>query len=205
MDKNALLIELSESDHTDFGRVNFAEQREEQKVFSAIWALESQVNNGGFVQYLISHDGDTADFAPRALKTIGASSCAGIVERAWKVVSNQPIPTSRESREQLAESLTDEAQAHLEDLDAEFFAYLDNLTELLFAYVQSHPAVFGPVSLPGTGANRLGGETPSHARRPRLRKQATTPSAIAPAVYVPGSGTPEKLSTRPMLSIPTSS
>jgi len=51
MNKNSFLIQLSESPRTDFGRVAFAEQSEPQKVFSSIWALESQVNNGGFLQY----------------------------------------------------------------------------------------------------------------------------------------------------------
>ncbi len=52
MDKNALLIDLSESDRTMFGRVDFDQQPPEQQVFSAIWALESQVNNGEFAQFL---------------------------------------------------------------------------------------------------------------------------------------------------------
>ena len=39
MDKNKILIDLSESKRTDFGKVDFAEQSEEQKVFSAIWKL----------------------------------------------------------------------------------------------------------------------------------------------------------------------
>ena len=43
MDANRVLIALSESDRTDFGRVAFAEQSDAQKVFSAIWELESQV------------------------------------------------------------------------------------------------------------------------------------------------------------------
>ncbi len=51
MDKNSYLIDLSESIRTDFGRVDFAAQSYEQRVFSAIWALESQVNNGGFVEF----------------------------------------------------------------------------------------------------------------------------------------------------------
>jgi hypothetical protein len=47
MDKNKFLIDLSESDQTDFGRVDFASQSDPQRTFSAIWELESQVNNGG--------------------------------------------------------------------------------------------------------------------------------------------------------------
>jgi hypothetical protein len=39
LDKNAFLISLSESDRTDFGRVDFAIQSQRQKVFSAVWGL----------------------------------------------------------------------------------------------------------------------------------------------------------------------
>jgi hypothetical protein len=38
MDKNAFLIELSESDRTDFGRVNFSDQSEDQKVLTTAWS-----------------------------------------------------------------------------------------------------------------------------------------------------------------------
>ena len=51
MDKNAFLITLSESERTAFGKTEFAAQLEPQKVFSAIWELESEVNNGGFDQF----------------------------------------------------------------------------------------------------------------------------------------------------------
>jgi hypothetical protein len=145
MDKNAFLIGLSESDRTDFGRTDFGEQSEEQRVFSAIWELESQVNNGGFLQYFQSADGHTANAAPAALRAIGAGKCADIVSRALAVVSQQALPDDQASREQLIESLDGPAQDALESLDQEFFSYLDNLTDLLFEYVRSHPQTFGPV------------------------------------------------------------
>ena len=43
-EKNRLLIELSESVRTDFGKVDFRSQSFPQKIFSAIWDLESEVN-----------------------------------------------------------------------------------------------------------------------------------------------------------------
>ncbi len=144
MDKNSFLIELSESERTDFGRVDFASQSPEQRVFSAIWALESQVNNGGFAQYFVSEDGETATSAPAALREIGASSCADIVVRALSAVApTKGWPASRAEREALIESLPSAAIEELEALDAEFFSYPDNLTELLYAYVAKHPSVFG--------------------------------------------------------------
>jgi hypothetical protein len=48
VNKNRILIGLSESKRTGFGKQEFAEQSHPQKVFSAIWAVESEVNNGGF-------------------------------------------------------------------------------------------------------------------------------------------------------------
>lgn len=143
MNKNDYLIELSESERTDFGRTDFAAQSEAQKVFSAIWALESQVNNGGFLQYFISSDFDTATFAPTALRTIGAWACADVVERALRALPT-PLPASQQACARLVASLSVETREQFDALDADFFAYPENLTELLFAYVASHPEAFGP-------------------------------------------------------------
>ena len=52
MNKNDILINLSESENTRFGNEDFALQTLPQKVFSAIWAVESEVNNGGFLPIL---------------------------------------------------------------------------------------------------------------------------------------------------------
>ena len=68
MDKNQYLIELSESPRSDLGRVDLEDQSEPQKVFSAIWELESQVNNGGFDQYFRNSDTDHIAYAPLALR-----------------------------------------------------------------------------------------------------------------------------------------
>lgn len=145
MNKNHFLIQLSESDRTEFGRVIFAEQSEQQKVFSAIWALESQVNNGGFLQYFVSSDGDTAEFAPKALRAIGALACAEVVDRALRTASPSPLPDADAEREELIDSLPEDVHERMEELDEKFLEYPDNLTDLLFAYVAGHPDAFGPV------------------------------------------------------------
>jgi hypothetical protein len=46
MNKNGILIHLSEPENTSFGKEDFADQSRPQKVFSTIWALESEVNRG---------------------------------------------------------------------------------------------------------------------------------------------------------------
>lgn len=146
MDKNAFLIELSESDRTDFGRVDFSDQSEDQQVFSAIWDLESQVNNGGFAQYFQTANGQAANVAPSALRTIGAVTCADIVSRALVMVAPDGLPDDQSAREQLIEALDAPAREVLEILEQEFFAYPDNLTDLLFEYVRQRPGTFGPAN-----------------------------------------------------------
>lgn len=123
MDKNDFLIELSESDRTAYGRVDFTAQTAQQQVFSAVWALESQVNGGGFESFLENEDPALAAFAPEALQTIGAVSCADIVRRAASA-----------------------APGLLDDLDSEFYAYPDDLTDLLYKYVAANPDAFGPIT-----------------------------------------------------------
>lgn len=141
MDKNLCLIELSESPKTDYGKRDFAEQSREQKVFSAIWELESLVNNGGFQGYF-GNRAETARFAPTALRVVGAQQCAAIVEEALALVPAS-LPTEQDACWKAMHSLPKPIDAQFKALDDRFFAYPDNLTELLFAFVAAHPNVFG--------------------------------------------------------------
>lgn len=145
MDKNKFLVDLSESKRTDFGKVDFAKQSEEQRVFSAVWTLESEVNNGGLIQYFENDGGETVNFAGAALKRIGANQCAGIVERAIRAVCADAVPSDAHGWEVLIAGMSEETGEILDGLDSEFYKYPDNLTELLFEFVREHPKVFGPV------------------------------------------------------------
>src|SRR5262245_9005899 len=142
MNKNSYLIALCESELASFGKVEFLSQSEPQQVFSAIWELESQVNNGGFDQYLRNSDTDIITHAPAALRAIGAHQCAQIVQSALSVL--EPFPSTRDERSDALDDLDDERLEALEAQDAAFFAYPDDLTSLLFDFVSRHPQSFGP-------------------------------------------------------------
>jgi hypothetical protein len=141
LDKNKVLIRLSEGAQTEFGRVAFANQSEPQRVFSSVWALESQVNNGGFEQYLRYTDSDVIAHAPVALEALGALACRTIVEQALGVLA--PLPPTRDQREDALDLLDDTQLADLERLSTAFFEYPDDLTELLFEFVADRPETFG--------------------------------------------------------------
>lgn len=143
MDKNGILIDLSESDRTSFGKVDFQAQSYPQKVFSAIWAVESEVNNGGFAQYFLNNSSETAGFVAEALDAIDAPRTADICRRAIEVGFPDGLPSDAEAIRSAASDFSSETEEKLNELDAEFFQYPHDLTELLFAYVAKHPEEFG--------------------------------------------------------------
>jgi hypothetical protein len=145
MDKNSFLIDLSESGKTSFGKVDFQSQSFPQKVFSAIWSVESEVNNGGFSQYFLNFSSETAGFVAEALDTIGVPKTADICKRAVAVAFPAGMPSEPEEIQAAAADISDETEEKLDALDREFYSYPHDLTGLLFSFVAKHPEEFGAV------------------------------------------------------------
>jgi hypothetical protein len=95
MNRNGILIDLSDSDRTNFGKVDFRDQSTPQKVFSSIWAVESEVNNGGFSQYFGNRSCETAAFVAEALDKVGAPRTADICRRAVATAFPSGLPRIR--------------------------------------------------------------------------------------------------------------
>lgn len=149
MNKNIILIRLSESGKTKFGKEDFATQSTPQKVFSAIWSVETEVNSGGFSSYFQnSFYCETAPFVVEALEAVGAPRTADICRRAIAAAFPAGLPSSPEDISSVAAEFSQETLEKLELLDNEFFQYPHNLTDLLFAYVSNHPDEFGALPNP---------------------------------------------------------
>ena len=148
MNKNTILISLSESKNTKFGKEDFADQSVPQKVFSAIWAVESEVNNGGFSQYFSNDSAESAPFVVEALEAIKAPNTASICGRAIAVAFPEGLPPATENIRAMAGDFTTEVLGELESLDEEFMEYPHDLTDLLFAYVSKNPEEFGTLPKP---------------------------------------------------------
>jgi hypothetical protein len=133
MDKNGILIDLSESDRTKFGKEDFASQSVPQKVFSSVWAVEAEVNNGGFSQYFLNDSSQTAPFVAEALDLIGAPRTADICRRAIHYGFPAGLPSTPEAISLAAGDFPDRVLEELGELDSEFFTYPHDLTNLLFA------------------------------------------------------------------------
>src|SRR5437773_12005227 len=106
--KNHILILLSSSDKTSLGKEDFQVQSIPQKVFSAIWEVESEVNNGGFSQYFLNSSAESASFVAEALETIGAPDTADICKRAITAAFPAGLPQPAEAIRSTAAAFPDE-------------------------------------------------------------------------------------------------
>jgi hypothetical protein len=138
MDKNGVLIDLSQHPASRFWKVDFGELTEPERVFRCIWELEADVNNGGFRQYYENSSGDTAYAVESALITIRANQMAAIVREANSLFEDGVPPTVRGERQDVVDSWSGREIEALETLDDRFYQYPDNLTELLYEYVSAH-------------------------------------------------------------------
>lgn len=148
MNKNGILITLSESDKTKFGIDDFSKQSVPQRAFSSIWAVESEVNNGGFSQYFFNSSCETAGFVAEALETIGAPKTADICRHAISIAFPNGLPSEPKMISLAASEFPDEIEGKLDALDREFYHYPNDLTQLLFTYVSAHPEEFGDLPEP---------------------------------------------------------
>jgi uncharacterized protein DUF4375 len=140
---NRRLLMLAESPTARFWRVEFDALSVPESVFRAVWELEAEVNNGGFHQYFFNSSGKLARFALSALRAVGASQTAGILELAISVIGTDVQWSNDAARQERLVALPDEAVEELDDLDHAFFGDPDNLTALLYNYVCAHRAEFG--------------------------------------------------------------
>jgi len=158
LDKNGILIALSQSDRTAIGRNNVVTQSGPQKVFSSIWALEAEVNNGGFSQYFFNDSRETAGFVVEALESVSARQAAEICRKAIDTAFPAGLPSDLAVICSMAADFSEETEAKLNELDGQFDMYPDNLTELLYAYVAAHPEEFGELPSDGDALHFRTGE-----------------------------------------------
>ena len=104
-----------------------------ERIFLLIWELEADVNNGGFNQYFFNSAGDHALDVPAALRSVGASTTASIVDRALQTLAGD-FSADRSARQLVLERIDPETEA-FDSLDQEFYAYPDDLSSLLSAFV----------------------------------------------------------------------
>lgn len=104
--------------------------------------LESEVNNGGFIQFFDNAGGAFADEIVPAFKRIGARKTASICKKALQALG-QGLPKDWEERRALLDRIVDDRVGELlEACDEAFYEYPDDLEALNAAYVRKNAKHF---------------------------------------------------------------
>ncbi len=104
-----------------------------EEVRELIDELEAEINNGGFDQFFFNSSGDNTLRITQALKLIGASHTAEILEKAASKFPEGLVPTDRDMRQEILEVISPDSDAFKNE-DEQFFEYVDNLIEMVSSY-----------------------------------------------------------------------
>lgn len=104
---------------------------QDERELVALWRLEADVNNGGFLQFFCNWGEETCALALLALERIGADAARRCLRRMRDVIAHYGARGQGEGWSDLPALLTDEESDRLETLDEEFWDYPDPLDALV--------------------------------------------------------------------------
>ncbi len=114
---------------------------EPQKNFFLNQIFEMEINNGGISQYFFN-SGQYAHHTLDALKAIGASRTAEILQVAINRFPEGIVPYDDAEREDMLENIEDENEDVWEPLEDIFYKYEDDLNALNLKYIRDNIEYF---------------------------------------------------------------
>lgn len=117
----------------------------DDQALCALWRLEADMNNGGFLQFLGNWGEANCQIALAALRKMGAHQTHAIVQRQRDIVQRFENDPDLKSMPDIYGLLTEQENDELEALDHAFWDYPDRLAPLGLA-------CFGLPALPSSGS-----------------------------------------------------
>lgn len=117
----------------DYGE-NISVLTPEEKTVYIVEVFQSEVYNGGFIQFLYNNGSIVADLHS-SLIAIGANHIAKIYEKALEKLPHE-LPMDDEERDILLDELiTDEISEIFDSCDHQFYEYTNNIEELVYNFI----------------------------------------------------------------------
>ena len=112
-----------------------------EKIVYIVDKFQSEVNNGGFIQFLYSN-GDLVDNLLSSFIAIGAKYIAEIYKNVLENIPHK-LPNDEEERNALLnELITDNITKVFDSCDQEFYKYSDDLEERLYQFIRNNKSSF---------------------------------------------------------------
>lgn len=142
-DKNQFVIAMSGwLDRKCKGGANPAVLSPEEKAVYVVDSFQSEVNNGGFSQYLYNGSGSLAGELLASLAAIGADCTAEIYRDVLSLLPPELPADELLRNELLDEVITADISAVMSTADDRFYTYPDDLEELLYRFIMNHKSCF---------------------------------------------------------------
>lgn len=142
-DKNQFVIAMSGwLDRKCKGGANPAVLSPEEKAVYVVDSFQSEVNNGGFSQYLYNGSGALAGELLASLAAIGADCTAEIYRDVLSMLPPELPADELLRNELLDEVITADISAVMSAADDRFYTYPDDLEELLYRFIMNHKSCF---------------------------------------------------------------
>lgn len=142
-DKNQFVIAMSGwLDRKCKGGANPAVLSPEEKTVYVVDSFQSEVNNGGFSQYLYNGSGALTGELLASLAAIGADCTAEIYRDVLSLLPPELPADELLRNELLDEVITAEISAVMSAADDRFYTYPDDLEELLYRFIMNHKSCF---------------------------------------------------------------
>ena len=112
---------------------------EKEKYFYAIYELDNEINNGGYLQYFDNSSGDLAYLILDALRSIGSNKALKITEEALDIYGRAPSKDKEDRMKEIARITKNYEDNLWEKCDSRFYDIEDeNIGILLIEYVEAN-------------------------------------------------------------------
>lgn len=110
---------------------NLADVSEVDREIVALWRMEADINNGGFMQFFCNWGEETFQLALKGLDRIGAPAMRALMEQMFAVFAHYGDTDEVISLADLPGMLTEEENERLEALENTFWDYPDRMDKLV--------------------------------------------------------------------------
>lgn len=99
----------------------------DEQNLAALWKLEADMYNGGFVQFFCNWGYECYGYATRGLAHIGARECLAIIEQAYQVIQHLGDDDRLRELWDIPRYLTAAEAAQLDELDRRYWENTDQV------------------------------------------------------------------------------
>jgi hypothetical protein len=119
-------------------RYDYERLSPEEQELAALWKLESDMGNGGFLQFFCNSGPPSYEIALRALKNISAESIYNVIIKEYSIIQRLEDDARVQTLWDIPKYLTQEETDQLAQLDKAFWNSSENIIALGLAYYDKY-------------------------------------------------------------------